>query len=285
MSSTSEGGFAVEAEHRVFGGRLVRFVHDSDACGCAMRASVYLPPQAEAGPVPAMYWLSGLTCTDENFMTKAGAQRYAADSGLALVAPDTSPRGLGLPGEDDDWDFGTGAGFYVNATEAPWSSHYRMHDYVVHELPALIERRFPVRDDVRSVSGHSMGGHGALVVALRNPGRYRAVSAFAPICAPSRCPWGRKAFSAYLGADEAAWRQWDASALIGEATERLPLLVDQGEADEFLAEQLRPDDLAAACDRAGHPLELRRHAGYDHSYYFIASFIGDHLAHHAAFLR
>ncbi len=250
-----------------------------------MHASVYLPPQAEAGPVPAMYWLSGLTCTDENFMTKAGAQRYAADHGIALVAPDTSPRGLAIPGEDDSWDFGSGAGFYVNATEAPWAAHYRMHDYVVHELPALVERRFPVRDDARSVSGHSMGGHGALVVALRNPGRYRAVSAFAPISAPSRCPWGRKAFTGYLGTDEEAWRRWDACALIADASERLPLLVDQGDADEFLTVQLRPDDLVAACNGAGHPLELRRHAGYDHSYYFIASFIGDHIAHHAAFLR
>ncbi|MDA0236035.1 MAG: S-formylglutathione hydrolase, partial [Proteobacteria bacterium] len=240
---------------------------------------------AAAGPVPVLYWLSGLTCTDENFMQKAGAQRLAAELGIAIVAPDTSPRGTGVPGDPDGaWDFGLGAGFYVNATEEPWSRHYRMYDYVVTELPALVEANFPV-SDARAISGHSMGGHGALVCALKNPGRYRSVSAFAPIANPSACPWGEKAFSRYLGAERARWLEWDACALIAGASERLPLLVDQGEADGFLAEQLRPEALRAACAAAGHPLTLRLQAGYDHSYYFIASFIDEHLRHHAAALR
>ena len=273
------------AANRSFGGWHRRFRHRSTVLGCDMVFAIYLPPQAAAGPVPVLYWLSGLTCTDENFMQKAGAQRLAAELGIAIVAPDTSPRGTGVPGDPDGaWDFGLGAGFYVNATEEPWSRHYRMYDYVVTELPALVEANFPV-SDARAISGHSMGGHGALVCALKNPGRYRSVSAFAPIANPSACPWGEKAFSRYLGAERARWLEWDACALIAGASERLPLLVDQGEADGFLAEQLRPEALRTACAAAGHPLTLRLQAGYDHSYYFIASFIDEHLRHHAAALR
>ena len=267
---------------RSFGGWLHRLRHRSSTVDCDMTFAVYLPPQAENGEkLPVLYWLSGLTCTDENFMQKAGAQRLAAELGLILVAPDTSPRGPDVPGDPDGaWDFGHGAGFYVNATQAPWSDHYRMHDYVVHELPALIEAHFPASQR-RGISGHSMGGHGALVCALRNPGRYLSVSAFAPIVNPMHCPWGEKALSRYLGEDRAQWRQWDACALIAGATERLPLLVDQGDKDGFLAEQLKPDVLQAAATAAGHPLTLRMQPGYDHSYYFIASFIDDHLRHHA----
>ena len=273
------------ATNSSFGGWHRRFRHRSAVLGCDMVFAIYLPPQAEAGPVPVLYWLSGLTCTDENFMQKAGAQRLAAELGIAIVAPDTSPRGTGVPGDPDGaWDFGLGAGFYLNATEEPWRRHYRMYDYVVEELPALVEAHFPV-SDARAISGHSMGGHGALVCALKNPGRYRAVSAFAPIANPSACPWGEKAFARYLGADRARWLEWDACALIAGTRERLPLLVDQGEADGFLAEQLRPEALRAACAAAGHPLNLRLQPGYDHSYYFIASFIDDHLRHHAAALR
>jgi S-formylglutathione hydrolase len=227
--------------------------------------------------------LSGLTCTEQNFITKAGAQAHAARHGLILVAPDTSPRGEDVA-DDAAYDLGQGAGFYLNATEAPWSTHYRMQDYVAEELPALIERHFPTTA-ARGIAGHSMGGHGALVTALRHPGRYRSVSAFAPIVAPAQVPWGRKAFAAYLGADEAAWAPWDAVELIRGAPERLPILVDQGLDDEFLDGQLRPDLLESACRAAGHPLTLRRQPGYDHSYYLIASFIGDHIAHHAAALK
>ena len=266
-----------------FGGWHQRVRHHSNVLGCDMVFAVYLPPQAEQPGVrlPVLYWLSGLTCTDENFMQKAGAQHMAAELGLILVAPDTSPRGADVPGDPDGaWDFGHGAGFYVNATQAPWSRHYRMHDYVVDELPALIEANFPASDR-RGISGHSMGGHGALVCALRNPGRYRSVSAFAPIVNPMNCPWGEKAFSRYLGEDRAQWCEWDTCALIAQATERLPLLVDQGEADGFLADQLKPEALQAAAAAAGHPLTLRLQPGYDHSYYFIASFIEDHLRHHA----
>lgn len=262
-----------------FGGVQEVWSHASTVLGCEMRFGVYLPPQAASGPCPVLYWLSGLTCSEQNFITKAGAQRYAAELGVIVVAPDTSPRGEGVA-NDPAYDLGQGAGFYVNATESPWAAHYQMHDYVVHELPTLIEAHFPATD-ARGISGHSMGGHGALVLALRNPGRYRSVSAFAPIVAPSQVPWGEKALGAYLGADPAAWAAWDACALVGQAAERLPLLVDQGEGDEFLAGQLKPELLEAACAAADHPLVLRRHAGYDHSYYFIATFIGEHLAHHA----
>jgi S-formylglutathione hydrolase len=268
-----------------FGGRQARYRHRSAVLNCEMVFAVFLPPQASPeNPVPVVYWLSGLTCTDENFVQKAGAQRLAAELGVAIVAPDTSPRGEGVPGDPDGaWDFGHGAGFYVNATQAPYAAHYQMHDYVVTELPALVEAHFPVTDR-RSVMGHSMGGHGALVCALRNPGRYRAVSAFAPIANPMDCPWGHKALGRYLGEDQTAWAEWDACALIKTAKERLPILVDQGQADGFLVEQLKPWALDAAAREAGHPLTLRLQAGYDHSYFFIATFMGDHLRHHAAAL-
>lgn len=269
--------------HACFGGEQQVWKHRSRGLDCEMRVGVYLPPQAAHGACPVLYWLSGLTCTEQNFITKAGAQRYAAEHGIIVVAPDTSPRGDGVA-DAEGYDIGLGAGFYLNATQAPWSAHYRMYDYVVDELPALIEANFPASNS-RAISGHSMGGHGALVIALRNPGRYRSVSAFAPIVAPSRVPWGEKAFTAYLGDDRAAWRAWDASELVRDASERLPLLVDQGEADDFLSTQLKPELLEATCRQANHPLRLRRHPGYDHSYYFIAGFIGEHFAHHAAALR
>ncbi len=266
--------------HASFGGRQEVWKHTSATLGCDMKFGIYLPPAAVAGErCPVLYWLSGLTCNEQNFITKAGAQEHAARHGFILVAPDTSPRGPGVP-NDEGYDLGEGAGFYLNATQAPWAQHYRMQDYVAQELPALIEQHFPANDQ-RGIFGHSMGGHGALVTALRHPGRYRSVSAFAPVVAPSQVPWGQKAFTAYLGKDREAWKAWDAVELIATAQERLPLLVDQGESDEFLAKQLRPELLQQACDAAGHPLTLRRHAGYDHSYYFIASFMADHFAHHA----
>jgi S-formylglutathione hydrolase len=265
--------------HGCFGGTQEVWQHASATLGCAMRFGVYLPPQAAHRPCPVLYWLSGLTCTEQNFITKAGAQQYAAEHGLILVAPDTSPRGADVA-NDERYDLGQGAGFYIDATQDPWRTHYRMHDYVAHELPALVEAHFPATD-ARGISGHSMGGHGALVLALRHPGRYRSVSAFAPIVAPSQVPWGEQAFTAYLGPDRNEWRAWDACALIRDARERLPLLVDQGDADEFLATQLQPERLRMACDDAGHPLTLRIQPGYDHSYYFIASFIGEHVAFHA----
>ena len=271
-------------EHRAcFGGWQDVYRHHSDVLGCDMNFAVYLPPQATTQKLPVLYWLSGLTCTEQNFITKAGAQRYAAEHGVIIVAPDTSPRGDGVA-DAEGYDLGKGAGFYVNATQAPWSAHYRMHDYVAAELPALIEANFPATD-ARAISGHSMGGHGALVIALRNPGRYRSVSAFSPIVAPSQVPWGEKALGAYLGNDRNEWKAWDAVALVADAVERLPLLVEQGEADEFLANQLKPELLQAACAAAGHPLQLRLQPGHDHSYYFIQSFIGEHIAHHAKALR
>ena len=266
-----------------FGGRQEVWSHASSSLGCEMRFGVYLPRAALQGRrCPVLYWLSGLTCTEQNFITKAGAQQHADRLGLIVVAPDTSPRGDDVA-DDPSYDLGKGAGFYVDATEAPWSSHYRMQTYVASELPALVEASFPA-DDRRGISGHSMGGHGALVTALRNPGRYRSVSAFSPIVAPSRVPWGQKALRAYLGDDAGHWKSWDACELVAHASERLPLLVDQGGADEFLETQLRPQLLEQACSAAGHPLELRVHAGYDHSYYFIATFIGDHFDHHARYL-
>ena len=266
--------------HASFGGRQEVWQHASRSTGTDMKLGVYLPPAALAGEkCPVLYWLSGLTCTEQNFITKAGAQQFAAQHGLIVVAPDTSPRGEGVA-NDAAYDLGQGAGFYVNATEEPWAPHFRMEDYVVDELPALIEQHFPA-SAARGIFGHSMGGHGALTLALRHPGKYRSVSAFSPIVAPSQVPWGQKALKAYLGDDLAAWQAHDAVALIASVTERLPLLVDQGDADEFLAEHLKPELLQAACDKAGHPLTLRMQPGYDHSYYFIASFMGDHVAHHA----
>lgn len=269
--------------HASFGGVQEVWQHESHTLDCRMRLGVYLPPQVQAGPCPVLYWLSGLTCTEQNFITKSGIQQHAAAHGLIVVAPDTSPRGAGVA-DAQGYDLGQGAGFYLNATQAPWAAHFRMHDYVVQELPQLIEQRFRA-SAARAISGHSMGGHGALVLALRNPGRYRSVSAFSPIVAPSRVPWGEKAFTAYLGEDRALWREWDACELVATAAERLPLLVDQGEADEFLVRELRPELLQQACDAHAHPLRLRRHEGYDHSYYFIASLLGEHVAYHAAALN
>lgn len=250
-----------------------------------MNLAVYVPPQAEDAPVPVLYYLSGLTCTEKNFIEKAGAQRYAAEHGLMLVAPDTSPRGVNLPGEDDGWDFGSGAGFYVNATEQPWAKHYHMYDYVTDELPGLIAGMFAITDRA-GIFGHSMGGHGALVCGLKNPDKYASISAFAPITDPSQCPWGQKALAGYLGDDKQQWAAYDATELV-KAGKRAshPLLVDQGEGDQFLGQgQLLPDVFEAACKQAGQPLTLRMQPGYDHSYYFIASFMGDHIRHHAAVL-
>lgn len=272
-------------DSRCFAGRQLRLKHRSRVLACPMTFSLYLPPRADREPVPALYWLSGLTCTDENFVHKAGAQRYAAEAGIALVAPDTSPRGDDVPDDPDGcYDFGHGAGFYVNATEAPWDRHYRMYDYVVDELPALVEAAFPLRAGARAIAGHSMGGHGALVAGLRNEAGYRSISAFAPIAAPSQCPWGEKALGRYLGPDRSSWRRWDAEALIRDGAAQPPLLVDQGGADGFLDEQLNPSLLAAACEATGYAATLREQPGYDHSYYFIASFIGEHIAFHARHL-
>ena len=267
-------------EHRACsGGWQDVYRHRSRAVDGEMRFAIYLPPQAQDQSVPALYWLSGLTCNEQNFITKAGAQRYAAEHGVALVVCDTSPRGEHVA-DDAAYDLGQGAGFYLNATVTPWSQHYRMYDYVAHELPALIEQHFPVASK-RSISGHSMGGHGALTIALKNPGRYCSVSAFSPIVAPSRVPWGEKAFSTYLGSDRETWRAYDATELVKTANEKIPLLIEQGDADEFLQTQLRPELLKEVADAVGHPLELRMRAGYDHSYYFVASFIGEHVAYHA----
>ena len=271
---------------RAFDGWVEFYRHPSTSTATEMRFSVYRPPQAEAGRVPVLYYLAGLTCNEETFMAKAGAQRWAAELGLMLVAPDTSPRGEGVAtAAAGDWELGLGAGFYLDATQPPWARHYRMESYVVVELPALISAHFPVRPDRQSIFGHSMGGHGALVLALRHPGRYRSVSALAPICAPSQVPWGQKAFTAYLGSDRAAWADHDATELVARAGATLPLLIDQGLADKFLDVQLRPELLEAACVATRHPLELRRHPGYDHSYYFISTVVRDHLAHHARALH
>jgi S-formylglutathione hydrolase len=269
------------SERRCFGGVQGFYRHDAAATGGPMRIGVFVPDGAARSPRPALYYLAGLTCTEETFAMKAGAQRAAAALGLVLITCDTSPRATRYPGDDADEDFGLGAGFYVDATEAPWRATYRMDTYVTRELPALVEASFPVLPDARGIFGHSMGGHGALALALRNPDRYRSVSAFAPIVAPSRVPWGRKAFSGYLGPDEAAWAAYDACALVRARPLPIPLLVDQGTADKFLDGQLKPELFEAACADAGQTLRLRRHAGYDHSYYFIATFVDEHLAHHA----
>ncbi len=275
-------GIETIAEHRCFGGTQGYYRHQSSETGTAMRFAVFVPPQRERGPRPVLYFLSGLTCTEENFAAKAGAQRRAAEIGLVLVMPDTSPRGTELPGEHDAYDFGSGAGFYVDATESPWSVNYRMYSYVTRELPAVIGENFPVDEARAGIFGHSMGGHGALVAALRNPQRFRSVSAFAPIVAPMYCPWGEKAFTAYLGADRGAWRAYDSCALVEDGHRVTTLLVDQGLEDPFLATQLQPERLEAACNAAGISLTLRRQPGYDHSYFFIASFVADHLDWHAA---
>lgn len=271
---------------KCFGGRQLRYSHASKACNCMMTFAIYLPPQAKDGPVPALYWLSGLTCTDENFVQKAGAQAYAAKHGIAVIAPDTSPRGDDVADDvDAAYDFGLGAGFYVNATQAPYSNHYNMYDYIVDELPDIVNAELPVDGSRISISGHSMGGHGALMIALRNSEKYKSVSAFSPIAAPSQVPWGTKALGGYLGSDQNAWLDYDATALVAKATKRLPLFVEQGGADDFLEEQLKPELLEAACKANDHPVTLRMQPGYDHSYFFIASFMGDHIAYHAEALK
>ncbi|WP_036111649.1 MULTISPECIES: S-formylglutathione hydrolase [Luteibacter] len=270
------------SEQRCFGGLQGFYSHESEACGGPMRFAVYLPPAAENGPVPVVCFLAGLTCTAETFTIKAGAQRIAAELGIALVMPDTSPRDTGIAGATGDWEFGEGAGFYLDATEAPWSSRFRMYTYVVDELPRLLAERFAFDMGRQGIFGHSMGGHGALTIALRNPGRYRSVSAFAPIVAPGSVPWGEKAFPRYLGADRKAWAKHDATELVA-AGARIDgtILIDQGEADGFLVSQLQPQRFEAACEEAGQKLKLRMQPGYDHSYYFIQSFVEDHLRHHA----
>lgn len=274
------------AESRLFGGRQLKFEHFANTLSCKMQLSVYLPPQAEKQKVPALYWLSGLTCTDENFSVKAGAQRVAAELGIALIIPDTSPRGE-LVANDPAYDLGQGAGFYVNATEAPWTAHYRMYDYISRELPAVLPTVLPL-SQVKSISGHSMGGHGALVLALRQPAAYRSVSAFSPICQPSQCDWGRKAFSAYLGDNVQDWLEYDASALLAKATMVPPMLVDQGDKDQFYPAQLRTEALIDAAAQSGAnsgaKVDIRFQHGYDHSYYFISSFIEEHLRFHARYL-
>jgi len=275
----------VISEHGCFGGTQRFVAHDSRECGTEMRFAVYEPPQARDGRVPVLYYLAGLTCTEETFMIKAGAQRLAAEHGLMLVSPDTSPRQPRMAGDDTSWDFGLGAGFYVDATRAPWSAHYRMYSYVTRELPELVAANFPAADARQGVFGHSMGGHGALVCALRNPDRYRSVSAFAPIAAPMQCPWGRKAFTGYLGTDESTWLDYDASVLVAARPFHGPILIDQGSADQFLVEQLYPDAFAAACRRSGQAFDLRLHPGYDHGYYFIQTFMADHLQWHARALN
>ncbi len=271
-------------ETKIFGGRQITIRHPSAATGTPMQVSVYLPPAAETKRVPVLYFLSGLTCSEENVTAKGGAQRFAAQHGIAFVAPDTSPRGLDLPGEHDDWDFGSGAGFYVDATQSPWRDHYRMYEYVTEELPSVLEESQPIDTARASITGHSMGGHGALVIALRNPRRYASVSAFAPIVSPTRCPWGTRAFSAYLGEDSSGWAEYDAALLVTKSQHPFEILIDQGSADDFLSEQLKPELFEAACRDAGQSLRLRMQEGYDHSYFFIATFMEDHVAHAATAL-
>jgi S-formylglutathione hydrolase len=276
--------FEVISQHRAFGGVVGFYRHEAASTGCPMRFSVFTPPGAQSGTVPVLYFLAGLTCTEETFMIKSGAQRIAAQLGLMLVAPDTSPRGVPLPGDSDSWDFGVAAGFYLDATAEPWSRHYRMYTYVTQELRALIESQFAADPARTGIFGHSMGGHGALVIALRNgPERYRSVSAFAPIAAPSQCPWGQKAFTGYLGPDRARWASYDATELVAgvsDAASRPPILIDQGLSDQFLQTQLHPQLFEEAARRSGYPLTLRRQDGYDHGYYFISTFMEDHLRHH-----
>ncbi|NET55763.1 MAG: S-formylglutathione hydrolase [Symploca sp. SIO2E6] len=278
-------GLKLVSENQCFGGTVGFYTHQSQTCQGEMRFAVYQPPQAQSQRVPVLYFLSGLTCTEENFMIKAGAQRFAAKYGLMLVAPDTSPRNTGIEGEDDDWDLGTGAGFYVDATVEPWSSHYKMYSYVVRELPAIIAEHFPTQANRQGICGHSMGGHGALICALRNPGQYKSVSALAPITAPMRCSWGQKAFTTYLGSEQENWRAYDASELVLTAASNRPILIDQGTVDPFLEkQQLLPEVFEAACKKANQPLTLRLQVGYNHSYYFIATFIEEHIRHHAVAL-
>lgn len=274
----------LRSEYRCFDGTVAYYSHRSSVCNCKMNFAVYLPPQVSQ-PLPILYYLSGLTCTEENFMTKAGAQRYAAELGIILVAPDTSPRNLGIPGEDDAWDLGSGAGFYVDATAEPWQN-YQIYSYVTQELPALIAANFPVQPERQSIMGHSMGGHGALICALKNPQQYRSVSAFAPIAAPMSCPWGEKAFTAYLGEDRQQWSEYDASKLVEQTQLDSIVLIDQGTDDQFYQQQqLLPEKFRSACDRVGQKINLRWQQGYDHSYFTISTFIKDHIQHHAAYLK
>ena len=274
-----------------FGGQQLRYRHHSNILNCDMTFSIYLPPQAKQAPVPVLYWLSGLTCSDENFVTKAGAQQHAAEYGIAIVCPDTSPRGEEVPDDEErSYDFGLGAGFYINATEEPWATHYQMYDYVVEELPALINAEFPVDGSKVAISGHSMGGHGALTVALKNPERYCSVSAFSPICSPINCPWGQKALSKYIGDEsQGHWNSQDTVELVKTADDQLkqsmPVLVDQGDADNFLAEQLNTQLLIDTAEQVGFPMQIRFQSGYDHSYFFIASLIGEHIRFHSNYLR
>ena len=273
---------------KCFGGLQKVFQHQSKVLNCQMKFAVYLPPQAESGNVPVLYWLSGLTCTQDNFIQKAGGQRYAAEHGIAIVCPDTSPRGCNIEGEEDSWDFGTGAGFYIDATEEKWKKNYNMFSYVTQELPQVIESNFPVDASRKSISGHSMGGHGALVSFLKNPGLYKSVSAFAPICNPCNCPWGEKAFSGYLGSDRSTWKEWDATELVKTYSGPVKSYVhiDQGKDDQFLTDkQLLPENFVEACRVSNVPVVLRMQEGYDHSYYFISSFIGEHVKHHAEALK
>jgi len=268
-----------------FGGYLKRYTHQSDVCNCEMTFSVYLPPQAELAKVPALYWLSGLTCTDDNVRVKAGAQRYAAEHGIALIFPDTSPRGDDVA-DADRYDLGKGAGFYVNSTQSPWKQHYQMYDYVTKELPVLLETHLPLIPNIKSIFGHSMGGHGALICALKNLHSYKSVSAFAPICNPINCDWGKTCFAAYLGDDIQDWQAYDATALLETGAKVSDILIDQGTADEFYDEkQLLPENFKAACDKANQSVSIRMQDGYDHSYHFIASFIGEHIAYHAKALK
>ena len=276
----------IASQNKSFGGTQFIYRHTSTETGTPMRFAAFIPPQAEKSKAPVLWFLSGLTCTEENFTVKAGAQRVAAELGLILIAPDTSPRGEGVPGDPaGSYDFGLGAGFYVDATQAPYAKNYRMRSYIETELPALVDAHLPADLGRQSITGHSMGGHGAITIALRNPGRFRSVSAFAPIVSPINCPWGQKALGGYIGPDQAAWREYDSCALIEDGKRVPELLVDQGLADNFLAPQLKPDLLEAACAKANIKLTLRRQEGYDHSYYFISSFTEDHLRYHAAFLK
>ena len=268
-----------------FDGQQLRYKHQSAVLNCEMTFSIYLPPQTQQGPVPVLYWLSGLTCNDENFVQKAGAQQHAAEYGIAIVCPDTSPRGDGVADDPEAaYDMGLGAGFYVNATQQPWAEHYQMYSYILDELPELVNAEFPVDGQRTSISGHSMGGHGALTIALKNPQRFKSVSAFAPICSPLNCPWGEKVLSNYLGDDRQSWKQYDAVELVKQAKQHLPVLVDQGDADNFLTEQLKTELLVSAGQVADFPIQIRMQPDYDHSYFFIATFIAEHIAFHASAL-
>ncbi|MEM8720547.1 MAG: S-formylglutathione hydrolase [Cyanobacteria bacterium P01_G01_bin.39] len=275
----------LKSEYRCFNGTVGYYSHSSSSCNCEMNFAVYLPPQAKSHSVPILYYLSGLTCTEENFTIKAGAQQYAAEYGIMLVAPDTSPRNTGIPGENDTWDLGSGAGFYVDATAQPWQKHYQMYSYITQELPAVIRENFSVRADKQSIMGHSMGGHGALICALKNPQQYLSVSALAPIAAPMQCPWGDKLFTAYLGDDRQLWAEYDASELIKQTQLSSTILIDQGTGDQFYQQQqLLPEKFQSACEQVGQKLNLRWQEGYDHSYFMISSFIKDHIQHHAEYL-